>query len=269
MITVCSLPAHRMSTGYPKAELLTREEEVSLSAKVKSGDRDALERYVLANQGLVKKIVGDFSWCGLDPEDLVQEGNLGLIRAVELYDPERAKFSTYAALWIKQRIFRCIYNTKSTIRIPVHLLQRMARFEKAEFGGLEDQDQFSESELRRMAAAKEASASSIDAPIRGDAGGGIDGGWLENIPDQSAVDPSEASDTGFLEEELERLLKTLKTERERDIIRRRFGLGGYEAMTLEEIGELYCLTCERIRQIEAKALKKMRIHLKRRESPCP
>lgn len=255
-------------------DLLTPEQEVQLAHRIQAGDEAAREHMIRANLRLVVKIAREYEDFGLPLLDLINEGNMGLMRAVERFDPTKgAKLSTYAAWWIKQSIRRALSNQSKSIRLPIHIVQELARMKKAEsrleaeLGRLPtDAELAAELEadvedIERWRAAAAIGATSLDAP-------------LGNEPDSSRVADVIADDnavmpwSGVSEEtnaELVRELVNTLNPREQTILRRRFALDGGDAETLEMIGESFGLTRERIRQLEAAALKKLRDRLKARE----
>jgi RNA polymerase primary sigma factor len=256
--------------------LLTPAEEVELAAKIKSGDMDARTRMINANLRLVVKIAQDYSNYGLPLPDLISEGNIGLMKAVERFDPEKGgKLSTYAAWWIKQSIKRALANQSKTIRLPVHMVDKIAKMRRissmlAESLGREPTDDELSEEIgvprRKLAMLKQASQrpTSLDAPINE----GEATQYSEIIGDEDAEDPLSALSEKNLHGELGDLLAVLD-KRERKIIDERFGLSGRKPLTLEEVGREFGVTRERIRQLQNVALTKMRKALRRKELPIP
>mgnify|MGYP001410567599 CR=1 FL=1 len=255
-----------------KVSLLTIEEEVELAAKIKAGDMQARNKMVRANLRLVVKIANDYSNFGLPLLDLISEGNIGLIKAVERFDPAKGgKLSTYAAWWIKQSIKRALANQGKTIRLPVHLVDKIAKLRRTavqmqEGLGREPTDEELGLELG-LPSAKVANLktlgirpTSLDVPIGEDEGGGLG----DIIGDDNALPPSEALDIKSLSDDLKELLDDLE-EREAEIIRLRFGLKGDRPMTLEEVGESFDITRERVRQLQNLTLVKIRQGLKKKE----
>jgi RNA polymerase primary sigma factor len=256
--------------------LLSPEEEVELAYKVMSGDDKARDHMIRANLRLVVKIAQDYSGYGLPLADLISEGNIGLTKAVERFDPDKgAKLSSYAAWWIKQSIKRALANQSKTVRLPVHMVQKIAHMRSIsrrmteELGREPTRAELSEETgipERKLAALQQASQkiTSLDAPLTEGEGAT----YAEVIGDENAVDPHEALSWQNSAEQLEDLLSTLDP-RETKIIHARFGLGGKKPMNLEEIGRDFGLTRERIRQLQNKALDKMRRALRRKDNPLP
>lgn len=254
--------------------LLSPEEEIELARRVKQGDEEARYQLIRANLRLVAKIAGDYANYGLPLMDLISEGNLGLIKAVERFDPSKGgKLSTYGAWWIKQTIKRALANQTKTIRLPVHLVDKLATLRRVSalladsLGREPSDDEICEETgispkklafLRRVAM----KPASLDAPVVDDG----DSSLAELIGDEQAEDPSEALSSKNMREELERLMQELD-ERELGIIEARFGLNGKTPMTLDEVGQNFQVTRERIRQLQNIALEKMRRRLDRREKP--
>lgn len=256
--------------------LLTPAEEIDLAARIKSGDKEARAKMINANLRLVVKIAQDYSGYGLPLPDLISEGNIGLMKAVERFDPEKGgKLSTYAAWWIKQSIKRALANQSKTIRLPIHMVDKIAKMRRisamlAEALGREPTDDEMAEEIglprRKLAMLKQASQrpTSLDAPIDEDEGTQ----YSEIIGDESAENPLHALSEKNLHGELDDLLAVLD-QRERQIIDERFGLSGRKPLTLEEVGREFGVTRERIRQLQNVALTKMRKALRRKELPLP
>ncbi len=254
--------------------LLTPQEEIELAAKIKRGDMKARAKMIKANLRLVVKIAHDYGNLGLPLLDLVSEGNIGLMKAVERFDPAKGgKLSTYAAWWIKQSIKRALANQSKTIRLPVHLVDKIAKVKRLamamseELGREPTDDELAEevgisaaklSQLRTVSIRP----ASLDAPINDD--DGTEFGEL--VGDDTAVDPAENLADKNLQEEVTDLLGVLDA-RERKIINSRFGLDGGKARTLEEVGQKFGVTRERIRQLQNIALAKLRRALRKREHP--
>ena len=259
-----------------KRDLLTPDEEIELAARIAKGDEKARIRMIESNLRLVVKIAKDYSNYGLPLADLISEGNLGLVRAVEKFDPTKGgKLSTYAAWWIKQSIKRALANQSKTVRLPVHLVDKIARVRRisalmAEDLGREPTDSELSDELgiprEKLALLKQASRQprSLDEPTHDDSASNFG----ELLADNSATDPFEnLAQKGKLDG-LDEVLDTLN-ERESEIIGCRFGLNGKRILTLEEIGRQFGVSRERIRQIQNAALQKMRVALARRNKIAP
>ncbi len=245
--------------------LLTPDEEVELANRIAEGDEAARERLITANMRLVVSIAKHYVGRGMPLLDLIQEGYSGLIKAVEKFDHTRGyKFSTYATWWIRQSITRSIADQARTIRIPVHMVERISRVKKMQTKLLHDRGQEpSVDELARelnmpvdkvqevMRIAQD--PVSLEAPV----GEEEDSNLGDFIPDEDAPAPIDTAMKSVFKDELNKALNTLP-EREREVLKFRYGVGYDRAHTLEEVGRQFRVTRERIRQIEAKALRKLR-----------
>ena len=259
-----------------KTPLLTAAEEVALAERIQKGDAEARSHMIRANLRLVVKIAQDYANYGMPVMDLISEGNIGLMKAVERFDPEKGgKLSTYAAWWIKQSIKRALANQSKTIRLPVHIVDKIAKMRRiaallTEALGREPTDEELAEEVglpyRKLTLLRQASyrPTSLDAPLN--EGEATEFG--EIISDERAVSPLDMLSDKNLHGELDSLLAVLD-ERERRIIDDRFGLSGRKAMTLEEVGREFGVTRERIRQLQNSSLTKMRKALRKREKPLP
>jgi RNA polymerase primary sigma factor len=261
----------REISQYP---LLTMQEEIDLAARIKRGDKAARQQMIRANLRLVVKIAHDYANLGLPLLDLISEGNIGLMKAVERFDPSKGgKLSTYAAWWIKQSIKRALANQSKTIRLPVHLVDKISKMRRVamqmgeELGREPTDDELAEEvglSVSKVSQLKTVSIrpASLDAPINDEDGTQFG----EMVGDDSAVDPAEQLSDKNLQEEMADIMHVLD-ERERKIINSRFGLDGGRARTLEEVGRKFGVTRERIRQLQNIALSKLKRALDRKERP--
>lgn len=254
--------------------LLTPEQEIELAAKIKKGDQEARALMIRSNLRLVVKIAHDYANLGLPLLDLISEGNIGLMKAVERFDPAKGgKLSTYAAWWIKQSIKRALANQSKTIRLPVHLVDKISKMRRVamqmseELGREPTDDELAEevglsaakvSQLKTVAIRP----ASLDAPISDD----DTTEFGEIVGDAEALTPFERLRDKNLQDEVGDLLGVLD-EREKKIIFSRFGLDGGKAKTLEEVGKKFGVTRERIRQLQNIALMKLRRALQKKEKP--
>jgi RNA polymerase primary sigma factor len=257
--------------------LLTREEEVKLARRIKRGDQAARQQMIKANLRLVVKIAHDYASYGLPLLDLISEGNIGLMKAVERFDPKKGgKLSTYAAWWIKQSIKRALANQSKTIRLPVHLVDKIARMRRvgmqlAEEFGREPTDEELGEELGMPAAkiAQLRTAAIRPASLDASVGQEEDGASLgDMIGDESAAMPSDMLSDKNLRKAVMDLLHVLD-DRELKIITLRFGLDGKKEMTLEEVGRKFKVTRERIRQLQNIALRKIKRALDKQDKIKP
>jgi RNA polymerase primary sigma factor len=256
-----------------QVKLLTPAEEIVLAKRIKRGDEAAREHMIKANLRLVVKIARDYEGQGLPLLDLINEGNIGLMKGVERFDPTKgAKLSTYASWWIKQAIKRALSNQSKTIRLPDHVVDKLANIRRAEVKLHEILDReptdeeladFLRLDVRRVKIYRQASKApvSLDAPLSEDDSDQVS----EIVADPNAVAPFERlvkeTDTALLKEVLAAL-----TDREKAILAMRFGLNDGVEQTLEEIGKVFGVTRERIRQIESEALKKLRVKMEQRDT---
>jgi RNA polymerase primary sigma factor len=245
--------------------LLTPQQEIELARRIKRGDRKAREQMIKANLRLVVKIARDYESFGLPLLDLINEGNIGLMKGVERFDPNKgAKRSTYAAWWIKQAIKRALANQSKTIRLPVHVVDKLFHLRRAsakleETLGREPTDEELADELdypvARVKQLRRAAIrpTSLEAPIGDDDTNRV----ADVVKDENADTPYEQLEEKANNALVHEMVETLDS-REQAILRQRFGLDGDDRKTLEEIGEQFGVTRERIRQIEEIALKKLR-----------
>lgn len=257
-----------------KTPLLTIEEEIQLARRIRRGDKAARDHMISANLRLVVKIAMDYKDFGLPLLDLISEGNIGLIKAVERFDPRKGgKLSTYAAWWIKQSIKRALANQSKTIRLPVHLVDKISKMRRTamkltEELGREPTDEELAIELQiptaKVAHLKSVSVrpASLDAPIGEDNDSGTFG---EIVGDENAVSPYEGLRDRNMNSDLAAMVDSLD-KREAEIIKLRFGLDGRDELTLEEVGQKFHVTRERIRQLEYLALTKMRKAMAKHEA---
>ncbi|MFA5262291.1 MAG: RNA polymerase sigma factor RpoD/SigA [Opitutaceae bacterium] len=249
-----------------KTPLLTIQEEVSLAKRIRRGDKAARDHMISANLRLVVKIAMDYKDFGLPLLDLISEGNIGLIKAVERFDPRKGgKLSTYAAWWIKQSIKRALANQSKTIRLPVHLVDKIAKMRRVAMAlseelGREPDDEEIAIELgiptNKVAHLKSVSVrpASLDAPVGNE---GDSATFGEIVGDDNAVSPSDDLQAKNLSFDLHSMVDSLDP-REAEIIKMRFGLDGHDELTLEEVGKHFRVTRERVRQLQNLALSKMR-----------
>ena len=256
-----------------QVKLLTPQEEIDLAAKIKKGDKKAREQMIKANLRLVVKIAHDYEGLGLPLLDLINEGNIGLMKAVERFDPAKGgKLSTYGSWWIKQSIKRALANQSKTIRLPVHLVDKISKMRRTamrlqEVFGREPTDEELGEELgisaSRVAQLRTAAIrpASLDAPIGDD----DSNNFAEVVQDENADTPYEHLEEKTVTRMLQEMVKTLD-EREATILRYRFGLDGGPEKTLEEVGQKFGVTRERVRQIQNIALAKLRKMIEKLEA---
>ncbi len=257
-----------------KTPLLTIAEEVTLERRIRRGDKAARDHMISANLRLVVKIAMDYKDFGLPLLDLISEGNIGLIKAVERFDPRKGgKLSTYAAWWIKQSIKRALANQSKTIRLPVHLVDKISKMRRTamkltEELGREPTDEELAIELQiptsKVAHLKSVSVrpASLDAPVGED---GDSATFGEIVGDDNAISPYDGLRDKNQNSDLHAMVESLD-EREAEIIKLRFGLDGKDELTLEEVGKKFHVTRERIRQLEDLARSKMRRAMAKHEA---
>jgi RNA polymerase primary sigma factor len=255
-----------------QVKLLTPQEEIELAARIKKGDKKAREQMIKANLRLVVKIAHDYEGFGLPLLDLISEGNIGLMKAVERFDPSKGgKLSTYGSWWIKQSIKRALANQSKTIRLPVHLVDKISKMRRIamklqEELGREPTDEELAEEMKipvsRVAKMRSAAIrpASLDAPIGED----DSNNFSEIVQDESAHTPYQELEEKTLLRLLQELVTTLEP-REAAILRYRFGLDGGGEKTLEEVGAKFGVTRERVRQIQNLALAKLRKMIEKME----
>ena len=276
-------PAHRPSeSSHPAVRiylreigtipLLTPKEEIALAARIKQGDREARALMITANLRLVVTIAHDYVDLGLPLLDLVSEGNIGLMQAVERFDPAKgAKLSTYAIWWIKRSMKRALANQSKTIRLPIHLVQKISKMRRIslqmhdELGREPTDDELAEAigitnHIVSQLKAVSTRPSSMNAPISDD----DSSEFGDIVRDENARTPFEFVSNQNLRDQMNDLFTPLD-ERERKIIVKRFGLDGGKPKTLAEVGKQFGVTRERIRQLQNLALAKMRLELRQKE----
>jgi len=259
-----------------QVKLLTPAEEIALAKRIKKGDKQAREHMIKANLRLVVKIARDYEDLGLPLLDLINEGNIGLMKGVERFDPKKgAKLSTYASWWIKQAIKRALANQSKTIRLPVHVVDKVAHIRRAEVELREalDRDPTDEEVAehlglspRRVRQYRDASRSPVSLDAQVDAEDSHSNPIGEAVADPNAAAPFDRlvreNDNALVRE----VMGTLDG-RESSILAMRFGLDDGRPKTLEEVGERFGVTRERIRQIQDEALRKLRVKMEQRDAP--
>jgi len=249
-----------------RVPLLTREDEVRLSKRIEAGDQLAREELAEANLRLVVSIAKKYRGCGLPFLDLIQDGNLGLMKAIEKFDYIKGyKFSTYATWWIRQAILRAITNRSRTIRVPTHINELIRKIYQVERNYLKENGEMPspaklakelETTVENIIKAKKTAQSmtSLDMPIGYDDDGSVLGDFVE---DGSVESPERETFQHLLVEELERALNDRLSDRERRILELRYGLNDYQPKTLDEVGVVFGISRERVRQIQKEALGKL------------
>lgn len=252
--------------------LLTAQEEIDLAKRIQKGDKKARDQMIRSNLRLVISIAKRYSNLGVPLSDLIEEGNIGLMKSVDKFDPNRGfRFSTYAAWWIKQGISRAIIDQGKMIRVPVYMNEEILKYKKAieemthklkrkpRLGEIAKKLQVPVDKIKELEGSI-AKMSSLDAPIGEDG----DGQVKDIIEDESMIAPDEQLEIFFNKERARMILNSL-SERERKIIEMRFGLGDGEMYTLAEIAEKLGVSRERVRQLEEATIKKLRLVIKDQE----
>lgn len=260
-------PIRRYFDEVGNEPLLTREEEVELAKRIEQGDEDAKEQLASANLRLVISIAKKYRNYGLPFLDLIQEGNLGLMKAIDKFDWRKGyKFSTYATWWIRQAILKALTNRSRTVRVPAHMKELSRKIDQMEEEYIQEHGEepsvqeiaeeleVSVEKVRRAKKSTQATVS-LDKPLGQDAD---DGGVLGDIlADDNSPTPEAESFDDLLKGRLKGLLNTELTDREKHILKLRYGLEDYQPRTLEEVGDVFDISRERVRQLQNRAIEKL------------
>ncbi|MFW6012857.1 MAG: sigma-70 family RNA polymerase sigma factor [Candidatus Bipolaricaulota bacterium] len=260
-------PIRRYFDEVGKEELLSREEEVELAKRVEQGDEKAKEQLASANLRLVISIAKKYRNYGLPFLDLIQEGNLGLMKAIEKFDWRKGyKFSTYATWWIRQAILKALTNRSRTVRVPAHMKELSRKIDRVEQEHIQEHGEEPSAEevaeqldvtKEKVRRAKKSTQTtvSLDKPLGEESD---DGGVLGDIlEDENSATPEKESFGDLLKGRLKGLLNKELTDREKHILKLRYGLEDYQPRTLEEVGEVFDISRERVRQLQNRAIKKL------------
>ncbi|MFP4202699.1 MAG: RNA polymerase sigma factor RpoD/SigA [Candidatus Acetothermia bacterium] len=261
-------PVRRYFDEVEAGPLLSREEEKELAKRIEQGDEEAREKLASANLRLVISIAKKYRGYGLDFLDIIQEGNIGLMKAIDKFDWRKGyKFSTYATWWIRQSILKALNNESRTVRVPSHVTSLNRKIDsfindyKEEYGekpGTEkiaEELDVDESKVRKARRAKKESVS-LDKPLREDEGGSEALGDV--LADENTPQPEKEAFGDMLEDRLKGLLNKALSDREKQILKLRYGLEDYQPLTLEEVGDVFDISRERVRQLQDRAINKLK-----------
>jgi len=261
-------PVRRYFDEVEAGPLLSREEEKELAKRIEQGDEEAREKLASANLRLVISIAKKYRGYGLDFLDIIQEGNIGLMKAIDKFDWRKGyKFSTYATWWIRQSILKALNNESRTVRVPSHVTSLNRKIDsfindyKEEHGEKPSTDQIAEeldvdkSKVRKARRAKKESVS-LDKPLREDEGESEALGDV--LADENTPQPEKEAFGDMLEDRLKGLLNKALSDREKQILKLRYGLEDYQPLTLEEVGDVFDISRERVRQLQDRAIDKLK-----------
>lgn len=261
-------PVRRYFDEVEAGPLLSREEEKELAKRIEQGDEEAREKLASANLRLVISIAKKYRGYGLDFLDIIQEGNIGLMKAIDKFDWRKGyKFSTYATWWIRQSILKALNNESRTVRVPSHVTSLNRKIDsfindyKEEYGEKPSTDQIADeldvdkSKVRKARRAKRESVS-LDKPLREDEGESEALGDV--LADENTPQPEKEAFGDMLEDRLKGLLNKALSDREKQILKLRYGLEDYQPLTLEEVGDVFDISRERVRQLQDRAIDKLK-----------